>query len=115
MFAIQPINKFYSTVKYVGIHSDTKLPYIVYATNPNCPKDVHGFKTLEEAVDYLTKFINRENIDISSLTTSQIVDISLVNNANQFDIVEYEVVEGKMKIISSHTQKQFNRDNWYKG
>ncbi len=115
MFAIQPINKFYSTVKYVGIHSDTKLPYIVYATNPNCPKDVYYFGTLEAAVDYLNKFINRENIDINNLTTSQTIDIYLVNNANQFDIVEYEIVDDKMKIISIHTQQQFNRDSWYKG
>ena len=115
MFAIQPINKFYSTVKYVGINNETKVPFVVYANNPNCPKDVYDFGTLESAVDYLTKFIHRENVDVNHLTTSQLVDVSLVNNANQFDIVEYEVVEGKMKIISIHTQTQFNRDSWYKG
>ena len=115
MFAIQPINKFYSTVKYVGINNETKVPFVVYANNPNCPKDVYGFETLKDAVDYLTKFIHRENVDINHLTTSQLVDVSLVNNANQFDIVEYEVVDSKMKIISTHTQTQFNRDSWYKG
>ena len=115
MFAIQPINKFYTTVKYVGINNDTKVPFVVYADNPNCPKDVYDFGTFEAALDYLTKFIHRENIDVSELTTSQIVDVSLVNNANQFDIVEYEIEDGKMKILSAHTQTQFSRDNWYKG
>lgn len=115
MFAIQPINKFYNTKKYLAINSETNIPYIIYEGGPNYPEGIKGFETPKDAVDYLTKFINREGIDVMSLTISQMVDISLVNNANQFDIVEYEIQEGKMKVIATHTQTQFNRDAWYKG
>ena len=109
MFAIQPINKLYKTKRYVGINSETKIPYLVYEGNSDYPTAIHDFGTRESALDYLTKFIYRENIDINSLPTSQVIDVVLVNNANQFDIIEYDIVEGEFKVLNTYRQPQFNR------
>lgn len=113
MFAIQPINRFYKNVRYVGIRKETNLPYLVYEGNPDCPRDIHDFGTLESAIEYLTKFINRENINVSELSTSQMVDIALVNNSNKFDIIEYHIEDDKIKVINTYPQSQFNRKDWY--
>jgi len=115
MFAIQPINKFYSTKRYVAINSETNIPYLVYECNADYPQAIHDFGTLEAATDYLTKFITRENIDINKLTTAQVIDVVLVNNCNQFDIIEYEIEEGQVKVKNTYTQPQFNRSAWFKG
>lgn len=109
MFAIQPVNKLYKTKRYVGINSETNIPYLVYEGNDDYPEAIHDFGTLKAALDYLTKFINRENFDINALSPSQVVDVVLVNNANQFNIVEYTIDEGELKISNTHKQPQFNR------
>ena len=114
MFAIQPINKFYTTRKFIGISKDN-LPYPVYEGNDNCPSEIHDFTSLENAVDYLTKFLNRENINVLNLSISQTLDIALVNDANDFNIIEYEVDEGHIKVLNTYPQTQFARNNWYKG
>ena len=114
MFAIQPINKFYTNKRYIGVRSDTNLPYPVYEGNPDFPASIHGFETKEAALDYLTKFINREGIDVLKLSISQIVDISIINNSNQFTIIEYSISEGKFNIINTFPQPQFTREGWYK-
>jgi len=115
MFIIQPINKFYNNRRFVGIHSDTNLPYIVYDGNPDCPSAIHDFESVENAVDWLTNFIQRKDIDTISLSISQVVDLSLVNNANQFVVHECDIVDGELKITTSYPQTQFDRNNWYKG
>lgn len=114
MFAIQPINKFYTNKRYVGIRANSNLPYPVYDGNPDCPKDIHGFETKESALDYLTKFVNREGIDVVKLSISEIVDISLINNSNQFQIIEYEIEDNKLKVLNTYPQPQFTREGWYK-
>lgn len=115
MFVIQPVNKFYNNRKFVGVHSDTNLPYIVYEGNKDFPADVYDFKSLENAINWLSEFIHRDNIDVLKLSTSELVDISLVNNANQFLILECEIEDNKLNIVNNYPQKQFDRDNWYKG
>jgi len=114
MFAIHPINKFYTNKRYVGIRKDTQLPYPVYEGNPDFPASIHGFETKEEALKYLTKFINREGIDVLKLSISEMVDISIINNSNQFNIIEYSIDDGKLNIINTFPQSQFTREGWYK-
>lgn len=114
MFAIQAINKFYKELKYFGVRKDTGLPYPVYGSDPDSYKKIHSFETKEAAIEYLTKFISRENIDVSNLSVSQVVDISLVNNANQFQIIEYQLEKTSIKVVSTYPQPQFTREGWYK-
>lgn len=114
MFAIRPTNRFYKTNRYVGVRSDTKLPYLVYEGNSDFPGSIHDFGTLEAAVSYLTKtIVNRDDIDIASLSPSQMVDLSLVNNANKFDIIEYSIQNNTLEIINTFPQPQFSRKDWY--
>lgn len=115
MFIIQSINKFYNTRRFVGIRSESNLPYVVYAGNPDYPSAIHDFESVENAVDWLTKFIHRENIDVTVLSTSQVIDLSLVNNANQFQILECNIVDSELEIVNTFPQPQFDRDCWYKG
>ena len=114
MFAIQPINKFYKEIKYLGVRKDTGLPYPVYGSDPDCYKKIKDFETKESAIEFLTKFISRDNIDVTNLSISQIVDISLVNNANQFQIIEYEIENNSIKVTNTYPQSQFTREGWYK-
>lgn len=113
MFAIQPINRFYSTKRYVGVRPDSNLPYLVYESNSDYPNSIHGFTTYNDALSYLTKIVNREDLDVCNLTTSQTIDLVLVDNANKFDIIEFEIAEGQLKILNTYPQTQFSRKDWY--
>lgn len=112
MFAIQPINKYYQNNRYVGLRKDTNLPYLVYEGNPDFPNDVYGFNTAHEALTYLEKFISHEGLDIENITTAQVIDLALVNNANKFQIIEYDINDGKFTILNTYPQPQFNREGW---
>lgn len=113
MFAIRPTNRFYKINRYVGIRSDTNLPYLVYEGNSDFPGSIHDFGTLEAAKLYLKKIVEHIDIDVTELSTSQMVDLALVNNANKFDIIEYTIVDNKLCITATHPQPQYNRKDWY--
>lgn len=112
MYAIQPINKFYITNRYVGLYKNN-LPYLVYEGNEDFPQAIHGFYRLDSAIKYLTNFINRTEIRNLKLTTAEVVDIALVNNANKFQIVKYHIDGNEMKIDEIFPQPQFTRKEWY--
>lgn len=112
MFAIQCINKFYKYSRYIGLH-DSGLPFLVYEGNSNFPHSVHDFASKENAADYLAKFISRENIDVSKISISEMVDISLVNNSNKFTIIEYSIDNNKLVVVKEYPQDQYTRKEWY--
>lgn len=113
MFAIQPSNRLYKDNRYIGVRKDSDLPYIIYEGNADFPQDIHDFGTKDAALEYLTKIMNRDGIDVFKLTTSQVVDLSLVDNADKYYIIEYEIIENKLKVINSYLQSQFTRKGWY--
>ena len=113
MFAIQPSNRLYKDKRYVGIRKDTGLPYLIYEGNPDYPKDIYGFATKQEALVYLNKIIYREDINVSELTTSQIVDLTLVNDADKFYVVDYEIADNTMCVHTTELQDEFTRKGWY--
>lgn len=108
MFAIESICKTQKSRKFFGLR-ETNLPYPVYDGSANYPKDIFGFTNYDEALAYLTKFINREGIDIMQLSTSQVVDLMLANNATKFQIVEYVIENDKINIIKEYPLPQFTR------
>ena len=108
MFGIQCNNKLYKENRYIGIR-DTNLPYLIYEGNLDYLKNIHPFNTKDEALSYLTRIINREGIDICELTTSQIVDLTLVNNNTSYQIIEFEIDDNKLKVIERHKLPQFSR------
>ena len=112
MYAIQCINRLYKGTKYVGLR-DTGLPYPVFDGNTDCPKDIHDFGTKEAAEAFLAKFLKRENIDLSQLSTSEVVDIALVNNANKFQIIKYHIDNDNVVVDEKYELPQFNRKDWY--
>lgn len=109
MFAIQPINRLYKDKRYIGLREDKIIPYLIYEGNSDYPNDIYGFANKEDALTYLTCFVDRTEINKMKLTTSQIVDIALVNNCVGFQIVEYEIQEGNMIILNILPQPQFNK------
>lgn len=113
MFAIQPTNRLYPSNKYIGVRPDSNLPYPVYEGSANFPKEIYDFKTKEAALAYLAKILDREGIDLGTLITSQIVDLMLISNADKFYIIEYEIVDDKIKVLNSYLQPQFTRKGWY--
>lgn len=113
MFAIQPTNRFYKEHRYVGVRSDTELPYLIYETSQGFPNDIHDFETLEAAKLYLKKIVEHIDIDVTKLSTSQMVDLALVNNANKFDIIQYTIEDNKLCITATYPQPQYSRKDWY--
>lgn len=112
MFVIQPINRLYKENKYVGIR-ESGLPYPIYETSKGYPSAIHDFESKEAAESFLIKFVNHENIDISELSASQMVDIALVNNANKFQILKCKIENNKLVVEETYQLPQFSRKDWY--
>lgn len=102
MFAIQCTNGRYKYNRYVGLKSSGK-PQIVYESSDNFPKAIKGFKEKESAEKFLTKIINREDVDYETISPGDIIDYTLISDSTTFKIIEYKIRDDKLVILNSYS------------
>lgn len=101
MFAIQCVNRLYNYHRYVGLKSSGN-PQIVYEGSSNFPDAIKGFREKESAEKFLTKIITREDVDIYSISSADIVDYALITDSTEFRIIEYRIRNGNLEILNSY-------------